>query len=130
MMTDKLELVENRIIRPVKGSIVMVHLDFGKRSSKFDKRRRVYEDLGLVIDNDSNGNIRLVLLTRFSEKNKNGLLMNSYFDKPLDVPTFAVKQIAPSYVKMLEDKSVIDTFNFKESMRLKFEKKLKTLSLI
>ena len=108
----------------------MIHLDFGKRSSKFDKRRRVYEDLGLAIDNDSNGNIRLVLLTRFSEKNKNGLLTNSYFDRPLDVPTFAVKQISPSYVKMLEDKSVIDTFNFNESMRLKFEKKLKTLNLI
>jgi len=80
-MTDKLELVEYWVIIPVNGSIVMVHLDFGKRSSKFDKRRRVYEDLGLVIDNDSNGNIRLVLLTRFGSKNSTGDFMNTYFDR-------------------------------------------------
>ena len=120
-MTDKLEQVEEHVIRPMNGSIVMVHLDFGKRSSKFDKRRRVYEDLGLVIDNNSNGNIRLVLLTRFSDKNKVGQPTNTYFDYPLDVPTFAVKQISSSYVKMLEDQTILDTFNFNESMRLKFE---------
>ena len=56
-MTRELNKIEQQIDGPPNGSVVMVHLEFGKKSEKFDKQRRTYEDLAVVIDNDKNGNI-------------------------------------------------------------------------
>ena len=113
-MTAKLNEVTQQIQRPSNGSVVMVRLEFGKTDQKHDKRRRVYEDLGYVIDNNKNGNILLLLITRIFD-----------FDKPVEVPTFAVRYLTSDVNKLVTDKSIRETFNVSERMIKEFNEKIK-----
>ena len=111
-MTRELNEVEQQIQRPPNGSVVMVHLEFGKKSEKFDKRRRKYEDLAVVLDNDKNGNILIMLITR-------------PYKVPVDVPTFAVKYVAKSFDALLDNNMIMSTFNVTERMIKEFNDKIK-----
>ena len=90
----------------------MVHLEFGKKSEKFDKRRRTYEDLAVIIDNDKNGNILIMLITR-------------PYKAPVEVPTFAIKYVAKSFDDLLDNNVIMSTFNVTERMVQEFNKKIK-----
>jgi len=98
-MTDKLNQVKKQQIsnglwklRP--GDKVMVHLDYGNSSMKFDKRRRQFDETVIFI-RYVNGNC----LIRMTETN--------VFSKPIEVPIFFVELLSNM------DKQVHDTFNIK-----------------
>ena len=110
-MTRELNEIEQQIQRPPNGSVVMVHLEFGEKSEKFDKRRRTYEDLAVVLDNDKNGNILIMLITRS-------------YKYPVDVPTFAVKYVTKSFDDLLNDSVIMSTFNVTERMIQDFNEKI------
>jgi len=88
----KKQQIRNNLWRLRPGDKVMVHLDYGKPSMKFDKRRRQFDETGIFI-RYANGNC-LIQMTR-----------TDVFSKLIEVPIFFVEPL-PNM-----DKPIHDTFN-------------------
>ena len=96
-LAPKLYEIKTKLeILPPK-TIVMMHLEYGKTSKMFKKRRRNFDDIGEILD-FKNGNYVVRLLT-------------SLVNEIVDVPQFAIKFLANNYEEFAKNKAIQKTFN-------------------
>ncbi len=91
MMRSKLQSIHKKqqhkgLLTYKKGNIILVHVDYGKTKKKFDKRRRVFNEIAEFLAY-SNGNVICKL--------QNGNL--------IQVPIAYTKKIANSYDELNKD---------------------------